>query len=172
MNGSFCKKVVSKAKVALNFSHFESPSMKKINFRLSRKNKTVDFAKKRITHCTFLCLPSLLLLKTTILIVSVEENSNSHWATSRYYNRKYVIYYCNQKLDVRKNDSSPEFFPSWLYSPPTKLIVILCAVPFQDRSTETNAIYIHNKAFLCFLLFCPTFLFFFSLKIRDKTGEK
>ena len=165
MNGSFCKKVVSKAKVTLNFSHFESPSMKKINFRLSRKNKTVDFAKKE-SHCTFLCLPSLLLLKTTILIVSV-ENSNSHWATSRYYNRKYVIYYCNQKLDVRKNDS-PEF--PQLHPP--KLIVILCAVPFQDRSTETNAIYIHNIAFLCFLLFCPTFLFFFSLKIRDKTGEK
>ena len=119
--------------------------------------KTVDFAKKE-SHCTFLCLPSLLLLKTTILIVSV-ENSNSHWATSRYYNRKYVIYYCNQKLDVRKNDSSPEFFPSWLYSPPTKLIVILCAVPFQDRSTEKTR-YIYTTKLSCAFYFFV--LLFFS----------
>ena len=159
MNGSFCKKVVSKAKVTLNFSHFESPSMKKINFRLSRKNKTVDFAKKE-SHCTFLCLPSLLLLKTTILIVSV-ENSNSHWATSRYYNRKYVIYYCNQKLDVRKNDS-PEF--PQLHPP--KLIVILCAVPFQDRSTE-RIIYTQQS-----FLLLSTFLSFLPKNKRQNWWKK
>ena len=157
MNGSFCKKVVSKAKVALNFSHFESPSMKKINFRLSRKNKTVDFAKNHTVlfcACHHYCCWKLLFLlfrsKKTRILIELK---------SRYYNRKYVIYYCNQKLDVRKNDSSPEFFPSWLYSPPTKLIVILCAVPFQDRSTEKTR-YIYTTKLSCAFYFFV--LLFFS----------
>ena len=129
------------------FSHFWPIRhlWKKIIFRLSR-TKTVDFAKKE-SHCTFLCLPSLLLLNYYVLFRS-KKHSNSQWLIG-YYNRKYVIYYCNQKLDVRKNDS-PEF--PQLHPP--KLIVILCAVPFQDRSTE-RIIYTQQS-----FLLLSTFLFF------------
>ena len=39
--------------------------MKKKKSSFGFHEKTVDFAKKE-SHCTFLCLPSLLLLKTTM----------------------------------------------------------------------------------------------------------